>query len=165
MLKRVALALLLLSVLGMSCTSSATPIVGAPAPSFELFDLNNQAVRLSDYLGRPVIINFWGTNCGYCLEEMPILEAFFREEQAKTDGVALLAINMQDTLTTARAFMSYNNYTMPVLMDTGGRAASAYNVYAIPVTFLVDRTGIIRHIKLGMFSGLNELNAVLDTVR
>lgn len=165
MLKKIALPLLVLSVLAVSCNTIAIPAVGTKAPDFELFDLNNQRVRLSDYLGRPVVINFWGTQCVYCLEEMPELEAAYLQESGIADGIAFLAINVQDSAATARAFMNNNGYTMPTLMDAGGRAAQSYNVSAIPVTFFIDRTGTISYVKLGMFVNLSEINSALDKIR
>ncbi len=165
MLKWVALPLALLLALAASCSPISAPTVGAEAPNIELFDLNNRIVRLSDYFGRPVVVNFWGTQCVYCIVEMPELEAAFRQESEKADGVVFLTVNVQDTSSTARTFMNNNGYTMPVLMDIGGRVAQAYNVSAIPVTYFIDRTGTIRYVKLGMFSSLNEINIVLDTIR
>jgi len=165
MLKRLVVAFVLLPVLTISCAPFSAPAHGTPAPDFELFGFDNRVVRLSDYLGRPVVINFWGTQCIYCLEEMPDLEDAFRQESEKIDGAIFLAVNVQDTAATARTFMNNHGYTIPVLMDAGGRAARAYNVSAIPVTFIVDRTGIIRYVKLGMFLNLGEINAALELVR
>ena len=162
-MKRVVLSLFVLLVLATSCIhTDAKPTVGAQAPDFELFNLDSQSVRLSDYLGHPVVINFWGTQCDYCLEEMPILEAVYRQESSKTDGVIFLTINVQDSAARAQAFMKDNDYTMPVLMDAGGRAARAYGVTGIPVTFFVDYNGIIRYIKLGSFTNQDELEAALE---
>jgi len=165
MLKRLALLLVLLFVIATACSPPGALEVGAPAPDFELFDLNNRAVRLSDYLGRPVLINFWDTQCIYCLEEMPDLEAAFRQEAGKADGAVFLAVNVRDTAARARSFMNDNGYTIPVLMDAGNPTARAYDITAIPVTYIVDSAGIIRYVKLGMFRNLGEINAALDLVR
>jgi len=164
-LKKVFLSLVTLALTAAACSPFAPPTAGSEAPGIELFDLNNQAVRLSDFLGRPVVINFWGTQCPYCLDEMSALEAAFREESAQTDGAAFLAVNVQDTAAGARNFMNSNGYTLPVLMDAGSKAAQAYNVSAIPVTFFIDRTGIIRYVKLGAFLSVNEVSAALNTIR
>jgi peroxiredoxin len=164
-LRKLILPLAMLSIVATACTPFAPPASGTPAPNFELFDLDNRPVRLSDYLGCPVVINFWGTQCIYCLEEMPALEAVFRQELESDDGAVFLAVNVQDTAAKARAFMNDNGYTIPVLMDAGGQAAQAYNISALPVTVFVDRIGIIRYIKLGMFVSLEEINKALDLVR
>ena len=165
MLKKIILPLALLATLAAGCAPAMAPTVGAKAPDIELFDLDNHIVRLSDYSDRPVIINFWGTQCIYCLNEMAELETAFRQESVKADGVVFLTVNVQDTAATARAFMANNGYTMPALMDAGGRAAQAYGIYAIPVTFLINRAGTISYIKLGSFVSLDEINAALDKVR
>jgi len=164
-LRWVSLPLAVFTALISSCSTAGAPAVGSEAPSFELFDLNSSIIRLSDYLGRPVVVNFWGTQCVYCIEEMPDLEAAFRQESAKVDGAVFLTVNVQDSSAKARAFMNSNGYTLPVLMDAGGRVARAYQVSAIPVTFFIDRTGTIRYVKFGMFLSLGEINAVLETIR
>jgi len=165
-LRRLALPLVAIIILATACVSPfSVPLPDTPAPDFELFDLDNRAVRLSSYLGRPVVINFWGTQCVYCLEEMPELEAAFRQEAERVDGAIFLTVNVQDTASRARAFMNGNGYTMPVLMDVGGQVARAYNISAIPVTYFVDSSGIIRHIKLGMFQSQSEIMTALDLAR
>jgi peroxiredoxin len=78
-----------------SCATDAPPQTGAKAPDFELYDTSGKAVRLSDYKGQAVLINFWDTDCTYCVEEMPLLQQAFEQESAAADGVVMLTINIR----------------------------------------------------------------------
>jgi peroxiredoxin len=157
--------MVLVAVLVASCSSGGVPQTDQKAPDFELYDTGGQAVRLSDYLGHPVAVNFWGTNCTYCVQEMPLLQQAYEQESAKDDGVVILTVNVQDSALGTRTFLAQNDYTLPGLVDSGGRVAQAYGVSAIPITFLIDRDGVVRYVKRGMFLSLNEVNAAFDRVR
>jgi len=96
---------------------------------------------------------------------MPLLQQAHELESAKPDGVAILTINVQDADGDVKDFMAANGYTMPALVDAGGRVGRAYGISAIPLTFLISRDGNIRYIKRGMFLSINEVNVVLNRVR
>ncbi len=96
---------------------------------------------------------------------MPLLQQAYEQETAKTDGVVILTVNVQDTSSKAKDFLQANKYTLPVLMDDGGRIARAYGVGAIPITFFINRDGSVRYIKRGMFLSINELNVAMGRIR
>ena len=155
----------LIAILVVSCSPGGVLQAGYKAPVFELYDTGGNIFRLSDYLGQPVAVNFWGTNCVYCVEEMPDLQQAYEEEAAKDDGVVILTINVQDSAMGTRTFMTQNNYTLPALVDSSGQVAQAYGVSAIPMTYIIDRDGVIQYIKRGMFLSINEVHTAFDRVR
>lgn len=116
------------------------------APDFTLMDLDGNEVKLSDYKGKVVFLNFWASWCGPCKTEMPDFERVSKEFSEGEDAV-LLAVNLTDgfreTEDKARKFITDNGYTMKVLLDTSGSAANSYNIYSIPTTYVIDRDGSI----------------------
>jgi cytochrome c-type biogenesis protein len=127
-------------------TSSSKAAKGKLAPEITLNDLNGQTVKLSDYRGKIVILNFWASWCPPCKSEMPELNKAAQEFASGTDAV-LLTVNLTDgsreTVDLARNYIVSNKYTMSVLLDTQGRAANAYNITSIPTTYIIDKQGVI----------------------
>ena len=112
------------------------------APEFTIYDLEGNAYTLADFRGKPVILNFWATWCGYCQVEMPDFEEKFREYG---DDIHFIMLNVtdgsQETVETASAFIAEQGYTFPVYYDTALSAASAYNTSGLPVTYFIDADG------------------------
>lgn len=115
------------------------PLAGYLAPDFSLRTLDGQQVRLSDFRGRVVLLNFWATWCPSCRQEMPVLQKFFDE---KGNRVQLLTVDIDEPEKVVRDFMQSNGYSFPVLMDNG-EVTSLYRVTAIPTTFFIDARGVI----------------------
>jgi cytochrome c biogenesis protein CcmG/thiol:disulfide interchange protein DsbE len=122
-------------------------LVGSQAPDFELELLDGTAVRLSDYQGRIVFLNFWASWCPPCRAEARLLELAWRE--AKDQGVIFLGVNIQDTEEGARRFIQEFDVTYPNGRDSGSRIAINYGVYGIPETFFIDREGRITYKHIG----------------
>ena len=115
------------------------------APTFETVDLEGKRVRLVDYRGQPVLLNFWASWCVPCRKEFPLLKEVAGSE------VAVLGVVFRDTDDAAAAFMREQGATWPGLKDEGGRIADAYDVGfrpGLPVTVLIDREGrlVERHV-------------------
>jgi cytochrome c biogenesis protein CcmG, thiol:disulfide interchange protein DsbE len=137
------------------------PLVGKPAPAIELQDDQGRTVHLSDYRGRPVIVNFWASWCTPCRGEFPLLRSA-REAHA-ADGLEVLGVVYKDTPDAARAFMTDQGAAWPMLVDEGGRVAAAYGVLGIPQSFWIDGTGIVRQVSFGPPPS-GSLDALLATI-
>ena len=125
--------------------SGDQPTVTGAAPAFSTVDLTGRAVRLADYRGRAVLLNFWASWCVPCRKEFPLLKG------VEGKGVEVLGVVFQDTADAAAAFMKEQQATWPGLQDPGGRIAHDYDVGfrpGLPVTVLVDRQGRVaeRHV-------------------
>ena len=144
--------------------SGALPLEGQPAPDFTLKTLDGSTVTLSKLQGQPVLINFWASWCTPCRAEMPeIVQAY---EAHKADGLIVLAINMtfQDSLPEAQAFAKEFHMPFPVLLDdTGAVARDAYRVPVLPMSFFVDRKGILVHRQIGAMNG-KQLNTFVSEI-
>lgn len=121
--------------------------IGAPAPAFQLADLSGHPVKLADYAGRPVVVNFWASWCGPCQQEFPMLRQARQQYAAK--GLEILGVIYKDSPDAARGFMTKENAAWPALVDTGGSVARAYGILGIPDSFFVDRTGVVRALSYG----------------
>lgn len=115
------------------------------AKDFTVYDEDSNEVNLSDYIGRPVVVNFWASWCPPCKREMP----FFNEMAQKYDesDVAFLMISLTDgnreTVDTAKKFIKDNNFDMDILFDKDGDAAYKNNILYIPRTLFIDKDGYV----------------------
>lgn len=112
------------------------------APDFTVYDIDGDAVSLSDFIGKPVIINFWASWCGPCKMEMPEFEEKFNELGG---DIQFLMVNLTDenreTRETAISYIEESGYTFPVYFDTDQDAAYTYGVYSIPSTYFIGADG------------------------
>ncbi|YCA42731.1 thiol-disulfide oxidoreductase ResA [Bacillus sp. JZ8] len=126
-------------------------VVGEKAPDFVLEDLNGEKHKLSDYEGKGVFLNFWGTWCKPCAKEMPVMQNQY--EQFKDKGVEILAVNADETELAVNRFSKSYGLTFPVMIDDGGEVQTAYDIGPLPTTILIDSKGEIVDIFEG---GLDE---------
>ncbi len=121
--------------------------VGSPAPEFSLPRLEGGEIRLSEFRGRPVLINFWASWCAPCRAEMPELERVAQEYEAA--GLVVVGINQLEDPETVAQFVQEFSLTFPIALDRDGTTSRDWQVYGIPQTYLVDANGIIRKAWVG----------------
>jgi peroxiredoxin len=120
---------------------------GQLAPDLQLESLDGQEIRLSDYRGQVVLINFWTTWCAYCRTEFPLIqEAYARNQE---HGFVVLAINVQEHAGTAQAYVQALGLTFPILLDLNGETSARYRAKKLPTSYVVDREGLIALKKVG----------------
>lgn len=119
-------------------TQPPQPVV---APDFTVYDGAGNAVKLSDFRGKPVVINFWASWCGPCRSELPDFDAACRELSGE---VQFLMVNMtggRETRESADALIQAEGYSFPVYYDLDQDAAITYGVYSLPITLFLDKEG------------------------
>ncbi len=123
--------------------------VGKAAPDFELPDLSDQVVRLSDFRGKVVFLNFWATWCKPCREEMPSMEVLHRT--LEKEGLVVLAVSI-DRVTTKQnipPFVKSLNLSFPILVDSWGQTDKKYKLMGVPETYIIDEEGVLREKIIG----------------
>lgn len=112
------------------------------APDFTVYDRDNNAVRLSDFVGKPVVLNFWASWCGPCRSEMPDFNEVYAE---RGDEIHFLMVNLttssRESFEKATAFIDEQGFAFPVFYDLDSDAAAAYGIYSLPTTFFIDAEG------------------------
>ena len=124
------------------------------APDFTAVDADGTEVKLSDYVGKPIVLNFWASWCSPCKSELPEFNAAWEE----LDGeVQFLMVNMTDgareTVESAREYVEGEGFTFPVLFDTKSEAAIAYSAYSLPTTYFIDAEGYVTARAVGAIDG------------
>ena len=123
-------------------TTQTTEPKKSLTPEFTVYDLEGKEVHLSDFFGKPIVLNFWASWCGPCQMEMPDFNEKYLEVG---EEVQFLIINMTDgsreTVETASSFIAEQGYSFPVFYDTDLDAAAVYSVYSLPTTYFIDVEG------------------------
>ena len=124
------------------------PLLDKPAPAISLPTLDGSGtVNLSDYAGRPVIVNFWASWCVPCRQEFPL----FKDARAAhaADGLEILGVVHLDSADSAQGFATEQGATWPLLMDANNSVWQAYGQLLVPTTYYIDRQGIVRAVSYG----------------
>ena len=134
-----------------------TPITGTQnadtAPDFTVYDADGKAHKLSDFRGKPVVVNFWASWCGPCKIELPAFQDKWEEYGSEVEFLMVnLVDNASETLASAQNFLTTTDYTFPVYFDTEQSAAYTYSIYSIPTTIFVDADGNLVNAAKGMLS-------------
>ncbi len=112
------------------------------APEFTAYDADDNPVRLSDYFGKPIVLNFWASWCSPCKSEMPEFDEKYREIG---EDVQFLMVNVttsaRESYENASSFIAEQGFAFPVLYDKDGVGSVVYNTYSLPVTYFIDADG------------------------
>ena len=118
--------------------------IGQQAPDFSIKDQSGKQIKLSDYRGKVVFLNIWGTWCLPCIQEMPEMETLY--QAYKDRKFQMLAISIDNDWKEVNEFYKEKNLTLPSFLDPGRQIASLYKVYKYPETFLIDANGyVVKH--------------------
>ena len=131
--------------------------IGKTAPDFELETLEGKNVKLSDYRGKKVILNFWASWCPPCREEMPEFQRIYTEN---SDSLVVIGVNLQESKENAESFVKKLGLTFPILLDPNAQVKDMYNVFTQPVTYFIDANGKIVDKKFGPLTS-EEINEKL----
>jgi peroxiredoxin len=119
------------------------PAINTPAPAFRLTDLEGVVHSLAEYQGKVVFLNFWATWCGPCKVEMPAMEALY--QAFKSQGLEILAVSVdQQGAAVTRPFKEAMGLSFPILHDSTYQVGLTYGARTLPMTYVIDRNGIIR---------------------
>mgnify|MGYP001823438726 FL=1 len=132
-------------------SQASTVKSGEAAPDFTLRSLHGPNLRLEEYRGKVVLINFWASWCGPCRQEMPILDRL--HQRYEETGFAVLGVNVEGEDAPAQKIVDKTNVTFPVLIDEGQKVSELYDLEAMPSTVVVDRDGLVRYVHRGYKPG------------
>jgi len=134
-----------------------------PAPAWTLADLDGKSWTLAQHAGKVVVLDFWGTWCGPCRQELPVFQQMY--ERYKDRGVVFYGVNWertapgQDPKSIVRDFMAKNGLSFPVVLDDQRTAQTSYDIEAFPTLFLIDKSGQIRFKNVGVTPGIEKVLA------
>lgn len=148
-----ALRFLIVPIMALLLSSSVHSSVNLKeeAPDFTLKSLTGSNLRLEEYRGQVVLINFWASWCGPCRQEMPILDRL--HQRYEDTGFAVLGVNVEGEVEPAQKIVDKTKVTFPVLIDEGQVVSQLYELEAMPSTVVVDRDGVVRYVHRGYKPG------------
>lgn len=165
-LKVLTLAAALSALLLLACgdPDNNSVKVGRAAPDFTLKSVSGKDVSLSDFKGKPLVLNFWATWCEPCKDEMPHFQQVY-DRYSGSDGLNIIAVNMNETAEKASAFFAEHKLTFQSLVDDNQSVSiGKYGILGLPQTYFIDPKGIIRYVKIGPILTGSELAARLETI-
>ncbi|HYM16881.1 MAG TPA: TlpA disulfide reductase family protein [Dehalococcoidia bacterium] len=134
---------------GLGPLDGRAPVLKQPAPDLALRTADGELVKLSDYRGKVVWINFWASWCIPCKKELPDIQKLSDEFSSR--GLVVLTVNYQEGVPDAKDFFAQLGVTLPILMDSGS-VYNAYRLRGLPDSFFVDRNGVLQAQQFGSFT-------------
>ena len=154
-------ALMVASSLIAPATAAAPTLVGKDAPDFVLKSMDGKNLRMSEFRGQVVLVNFWVRWAGDSRQEMPALDRI--NTTYSRAGLVVLGVSIDEDLVRAREFAGAMKVSYPILFDTGSDIGRDYLLQKMPMTILVDRAGVVRYSNVGFKRG--DERAYLDHIR
>jgi len=151
MLKLFRSSVIALAMFGLLPLSADAMSTSGQAPDFTLHSRSGHNLRLSDYRGQVVLLNFWASWCGPCRQEMPLLEVLYKRYHKL--GFTILGVNVDTDSTKANNYLRDIKVSFPVLYDNQNAVAKNFNVNAMPTTVIIDRNGKMRFMHQGYKPG------------
>ena len=152
MRKALCIVSMMLSVaLASSSLAAAPSIVGKEAPDFVLRGLDSRNLRLSEFRGQVVLVNFWTRSDGDSRQQMPALDRINTTYQRA--GLVVLGVSVDDDLRRSKEFAAAMSVSYPLLFETGTQIGKDYFLQKMPMTILVDRSGVVRYAAVGFKRG------------
>lgn len=137
-------------VLNLNQGETSTLAVGAQAPDFQMTTIYGETMRLSDLRTQAVMLNFWATWCGPCVEEMPTLQLISEKYEQE---LIILGVNADEPRSDVVDFTEENSLTFPILLDSDSRIQDIYHIRAFPTSYFIDAEGVIRAVHIGSLTG------------
>ncbi len=144
--------------------------VDKPAPHWELQDLSGKPVKLADFKGKTIVMDFWGSWCGPCRAELPKFQALYNKYK-DNDKIVFLGMNWERgnvpeaRLKMVNDFMAKNSYTFPVIIDHDRVAVESYKIQGFPTVYIIDPAGNIKYQNIGFEDGVDQiLEAQIDSM-
>jgi len=133
---------------GDAAALAPAPVAGHPAPDFALETLDGETIRLSDFVGKPVLVNFWATWCAPCRAEFP---DFQEASIDNADKLVIIGINntTADQPELVDDFVAEMGATFPIVLDQDGKVSESYQIRGLPTSIFVDRDGIVQEVFTG----------------
>lgn len=163
----------LLGLIGFGLQRRQNPmaVIGEPVPNFDLvyfegYEYNGiKQMKLSDFRDKVVVINIWASWCKPCEQEAPELEAAWQFYKEGGD-VVIIGVDYVDTPAGANEYLKKFGITFPNAPDLKSNISSILNrQMGVPETYFIDRNGILRHVKIGPFSSVDEIQAVIEEIQ
>ena len=151
----------------VSVAAEVGPEVGKLAPDFTLQDINGKTVKLSEFRGKIVIINFW-QNTQQSRNDLDDIQAVYdNKDKWPQDKLAILAISLKQTPKDVQSFLSTKPLTLPILIDETGEVAAKYDVIQTQATFFIDAQGIVRHTEYypATLKGESQIDSILNSIQ
>lgn len=147
-----AVLMIALSVSGVEASVAAE--ISGRAPNFTLKSMSGKNLKLSEYRGQVVMINFWASWCAPCRQEMPLLEGLYKKYRPL--GFTLLGVNVEEDSSKASTLLRNIRVSFPILFDNKNKVSKLYKVSAMPTTVILDRDGNMRYLHKGYKPGYEQ---------